>query len=556
MIAGGEQWHVEFKGESKAALNDADLVDAVVCLANNREDATSSFVLIGVEDDGRITGARRRHGVRTEANLLIALIRNRTVPSVEVRVSTMETADGEVIVVEVPRTDAIVSTPGGRTLRRVMRTHGPSFEAMTAIEIGREPFRVGQRDYSAEPLTDATVGDLDSFEIARLRRTIEAAPGHADHRLLELGDEELLKALNLVVTVGGRSVPTVAGMLVIGREDALRRALPTHEVFVQIFGSSTELVLNRRLAGPLVAIAEEIQSVFAGRNIEQEFFVRGYRLAIPDYAADAFREALHNALLHRDYTENAAVHIQWSAETLTIISPGGFLPGITLDNLIVHEPKPRNRTLADVFQRIGLVERSGRGIDRIYEGQLRYGRPIPNFGRSDHEAVRLLLHGGAASRELTAFVYGEIAVGRSLGVPELLIVDHLRRVRHAVVAELAHLIQRSDGEARNVLERMVIWDVLEARGQRRGRFYLLSGRVHGVLGDAPGYIRSRGFARIQQGAMIMELVEQQGRIRRAEAMDLCHLTVEEARSVLRHLVESGKLRPVGERRGTYYVKAE
>ena len=62
---------------------------------------------------------------------------------------------------------------------------------------------------------------------------------------------------------------------------------------------------------------------------------------------------------------------------LTISNPGGFIEGINADNLLDAEPHGRNPVLADAMKRIGLAERTGRGIDRIYEGSLLYGRQLP-----------------------------------------------------------------------------------------------------------------------------------------------------------------------------------
>jgi ATP-dependent DNA helicase RecG len=81
-----------------------------------------------------------------------------------------------------------------------------------------------------------------------------------------------------------------------------------------------------------------------------------------------------NALTHRDYTRIGAIHVRLQDDALTVSNPGGFVEGVTLDNLLTTEPRPRNPWLADVFKRLGLVERTGRGVDLIYRGLLRYLR--------------------------------------------------------------------------------------------------------------------------------------------------------------------------------------
>src|SRR5262249_31134931 len=108
---------------------------------------------------------------------------------------------------------------------------------------------------------------------------------------------------------------------------------------------------------------------------------------IPTFDERAFREAVVNALVHRDYTRMGAVHVRRETEGFIISNPGGFVEGVTLDNLLVVEPRPRNPLLADVVKRIGLSERTGRGVDLIYEGLLRYGRPAPDYSRSDRSSV-------------------------------------------------------------------------------------------------------------------------------------------------------------------------
>ena len=95
----------------------------------------------------------------------------------------------------------------------------------------------------------------------------------------------------------------------------------------------------------------------------------------------------------------------WNPDHLLITNSGGLPVGITPDNILVHEQKPRNPRLAEAFRRIGLVAQTGRGVDKIFIGQLRYGRPAPDYSRSDPEGVRVALRGGEASLDFSAFVF-------------------------------------------------------------------------------------------------------------------------------------------------------
>ena len=148
LIAAGESTDVEFKGEERSRLSDEDLVEAVVCLANRGAD-TPAWLLIGVEDDGRVTGARPRHEPgRTDPVRLTALIANRTRPSLTPRIEVVSCQGKEVIVVEVPPQSAPVGTTAGRYLRRALGGDGRPcclpmfFHRLGAVHVQRHDDRI------------------------------------------------------------------------------------------------------------------------------------------------------------------------------------------------------------------------------------------------------------------------------------------------------------------------------------------------------------------------------------------------------------------------------
>ena len=116
LIAAGETLAVEFKGEEKAPLNDRELVETVVCLAN-RTGAEPGYLLVGVEDDGRITGARPRHGATTDSDRVAALIAGRTRPALSVGVEVVSLQNTAILAIEIPPTCHPVGTSDGVFLR-------------------------------------------------------------------------------------------------------------------------------------------------------------------------------------------------------------------------------------------------------------------------------------------------------------------------------------------------------------------------------------------------------------------------------------------------------
>jgi ATP-dependent DNA helicase RecG len=269
----------------------------------------------------------------------------------------------------------------------------------------------------------------------------------------------------------------------------------------------------------------------------------------------SFREAVNNAALHRDYSRLGAVHIQLHSDHLLLTNPGGFLEGITLGNLLTHEPKPRNPILAEAFRRIGLVETTGRGIDKIYSGQLAYGRPLPDYSQSDKDTVRLTLRGGESSLEFAAFVYEQDKAGTPLGLEDLLILNQLQHERRADIQILENLTQRGESHTRAIVERLVERGLVEAKGEKRGRVYHLGAQLYKTFGGAAGYVRAHGIEPIRQEGMILEYVEAQGRITRRDAMDLCNLKGDQASNLLRQMTKAGKLKLHGSLKKAFYEKA-
>ncbi len=247
-----------------------------------------------------------------------------------------------------------------------------------------------------------------------------------------------------------------------------------------------EVEVNDFLPYPLLRLAEEMFARFQARNREEELQFGMFRVAISTYSETAFREALANALIHRDYTQRGAVHVQWSEEQLEISSPGGFPSGIRLDNLLVAPPHPRSPLLADAFKRTGLVERTGRGINRMFAEQLRVGRPAPDYGRSSDAHVVAVLPGGPANLSMTRWVLEqENQQGMPLRLTELQVLAELVRERRATTTELARVMQRTDAETRNILARMAGRGWIEARGEGKGRSWHLSAAVYRVPGAPP-----------------------------------------------------------------------
>jgi len=480
LLAEGETLTVEFKSDLKG-LPDRDLVVAAVAMANTE----GGLILLGVEDDGTITGVQSIH---LDLAGLAALIANRTNPSIAVRVEVDDWNNKKCLRIQVPKVKDIVSTSDGLLLRRRLMASGkPEAVPFYSHEIMQRQSALGLIDPSAIPLTSLSIEDLNPLERQRIREAIRRYGG--DMTLLPLADEELDGALGLVATVEGVRKPTVAGLLIMGREDVLRQHIPAHEIAFQVL-DGTEVRVNEFFRKPLLQTFEEIELLFKARVTEQEIQVGLFRVPIPNYDRRAFREGFINALVHRDYSMLGAVHVRLDNDGLTISSPGGFVEGITLHNLLVTAPRSRNPLLADIVKRIGLAERTGRGIDRIYEGMLRYGRPAPDYAMSDASSVVLMLQkSNADTGFLEMILTHEERTGTAIPIDSLIILSRLRQERRLLTSDLTEDTQKSEQATRTALEKLMEAGLVEAHGAGRGRTYMLSAKVYRHAGQKAAYVR-------------------------------------------------------------------
>ena len=539
-----ESLTVEFKSD-RHCLSDKDLIESVVCMANGQ----GGEIYLGVEDDGQVTGLHANH---RQLDGLAALIANRTQPAIVVTVEILLVDALPVARIVVPKSGKPVATSDGVSKRRRLQSNGePECVPFYPHEFASREASFGLTDNSALPVTGASLDDLDPLERGRLRQFIERYNG--DRALLELDDAQLDAALGLVTRTPDGYAPTLTGLLLIGKEIALRQSVPNHEIAFQVMDGE-EVRLNEFMRLPLLSAIERVETLLKPLNTEQEFQSGLFRVPVPRIDARAFREAFANALTHRDYYSRGAVHIRIQDDEMTLSNPGGFVEGVTLGNLLSTEPRPRNPALADALKRIGLVERTGRGVDLIYRGMLRYGRSQPDYSRSSLYSVVLRLSLADADQQFLKVVLAEEArLGGRMPIDSLIILDALRAGRRLKIDELAEAVQKEAAGTRASVEALVEAGLLQAHGVGRGRSYTLSPKLYRLLGEESEYIHQAGFDRLQQEQMVLGFVSTHGSITRKDVIRLCRLTSDQAYKLLRHLADKELIEKQGDRKSSRYA---
>lgn len=547
VIAAGETFTVEFKRGQRSAMSDNDIVDAVICMANG----DGGLLLLGVEDDGTITGLEPRHGATTQPHLLQAMILNKTESPLATAVEMVDMNGLPVAAIDVPKAPVPVGSKSGKYVRRSLRADGkPECVAYPLHEMLSVGLTAQGRDYAATPARGARIEHLDPAEFDRFRRMCTAGKG--DRTLAELSDQEILRSLRLVLPEHDNEL-TLGAILLFGTSNSLERFVPTAEaVFQELRG--TTVTANETIRLPLFRAAVRLFELIEVRNSEQELMVGLHRIGVPRVPEGTIRESIANALVHRDYSEVGPVSVQLSEDRFRVRSPGGFPAGITLHNFL-DDSKPRSPILAEAFKRAGIVDRAGRGIREMYVQLLRTGRGVPDYSATNANAVIVEISTSDADMEMVRFVLEyEDADGRVLLLPQLQILHELKAMGPQTTPELLEALKEGESSVRSHLARLVGMGFVESRGPGRNRRHHLTAAFY-RLAQSSEYVRLQDTDPIQQEHMILAYVDQFGSITRSKAAELCHLSPGQARTVLKRLTDAGELELRGERRGSYYVRS-
>lgn len=207
-----------------------------------------------------------------------------------------------------------------------------------------------------------------------------------------------------------------------------------------------------------------------------------------------------------------------------------------------------------MIKRIGLAERTGRGIDRIYEGMLRYGRPAPDYSMSNEFTVSVQMVNAAADLDFLKMVVEQEDKLGNMPIDSLIILSRLREERRLTTTDLAPSVQKPEANVRATLEKLVETGFLEPHGTGRGRTYTLSAALYRKAGKKSEYIRQAGFAPIQQEQMVLNYIDKHGSIKRAEVAELCHLSLPQAYHLLKKLQNEGVIVQEGKMRHAFYTR--
>ena len=327
-----------------------------------------------------------------------------------------------------------------------------SDEEMFAILSEQEP------DFSAKVCEGLMISDLDPLAIRKMKESYAAKQNN--FMFTELSDEQVLSDLKLLQQ--GRL--NYAALILLGKRDVIARLLPQCRIIWEYRNDSSQIYFDAReiIEDPLYIAIENIWRLINQPTLNRKHPDQSgtYIFDIYDFNEVVLREAILNAVAHRDYTITSEVVIKQYPDQIIINNPGGFPKGVTIENLLTVSSTPRSRLMTEVMEKTGLVERSGQGVDKIFSITLSEGKHEPDYSSSDMFQVTLTLRAPIIDRAFYNFIkeYRDSGKEPKLGVEQIITLGKIRNgifqgLKGDIIAQLEQmgLINRASAHTNRFL---------------------------------------------------------------------------------------------------------
>lgn len=295
-------------------------------------------------------------------------------------------------------------------------------------------------DFSGTVCEGASISDLDETAIDDFRKRWEKKSGNK--RLSSLSKKQLLIDAEAITDDG----ITYAALILFGKREALGKFLPQSEVVFEYRSSNASGPAAQRenFRTGFFACYDQLWNLINLRNDVQHYQEGFFVFDIPTFNESVVREAILNAVSHRNYQFAGSVFIRQYSEKLIIESPGGLPQGISLENILDRQV-PRNRRIAEILALCGLVERSGQGMNVMYETSVKEAKQLPDFSGTDDSLVKLTLNGLVLDKKMLTMI-NKIGNERleSLTTSDFLAINAIyyeRKMNSILRARMKHLTE-------------------------------------------------------------------------------------------------------------------
>ena len=407
-------------------------------------------------------------------------------------------------------------------------------------EVMRSIYEEAGHDFSADICPQATMADLDKSAIEEFRR--QWAKKSNNSRILTVSAKQLLSDCGAITEDG----VTYAALVLFGSAKALAKYLAQAEVVFEYRSSeaSGPAAYREEFRDAFFNIQDKIWDRINLRNDKQHYQDGLFVFDIDTFNERSTREALLNAISHRNYQMAGSVFVVQYRDHLVISSPGGFPPGITPENAI-DKQYPRNRRIAEILAKCGLIERSGQGMNLMYENSIKEAKALPCFAGTDAYEVKLTLNGMVLDENMLRLInrIGAETLAK-FSTQDFLVLNSLAREE-----KIPHALQ-------GCLSRLTDLGLVERLG--RGK-YILSRRYYSSAGKAGEYTRKRGLDRNTNKELLLNHIRRSGSVGAPSAelqQVLPALSRGQIKSLLNSLRKEGKVELLGQKRGARWFWVE
>ena len=521
-----------FNGGSKPKPADRRkcILGYVVALANEG----GGYLVLGLED------AYPHNVVGTKQNLnSLGELESKIYNELGIRTFIYEIFDKDgnrVVVIDVPsRPVGIVYTFEDVPLMRVGEDLLPMDQrTLLAILQEHEP------DFSQMFCDNVTIDDLDHNAIRILKEKYSRK--QKNPAFISLPDQQALNDLKLIVN----GKVTNAAVLLVSKEEIIATHFPQAKVMHEYRNVDGQERFDKRIVfgQPFYILIDKLWETIDARNGNVPVQEGPYLFDIPFFNEQVIREVVNNAFAHRNYRIGSEIVVKQYPNKLCVISPGGFPLGVTLNNMLTVSSTPRNRLLADVLAKTGIVERSGQGMDIIFRLTLSEGKQKPDYEKTDDYQVTAILSAVVKEPAFALFIQ---AIQQEL--PE--------NQKHSVFDIMTFSAIREGKQPwdKDIAKRLYELGYLEKRGKTSAVRYIMPRRYYELTGNMTEYSNLIDWDDEQVWAVLFPYLNKYGKAKKTDISKLLmsHISDSQLRRVIERFTDKGLIIKSGKTVNTVYT---
>ena len=355
-------------------------------------------------------------------------------------------------------------------------------------------------------------------------------------------DQQALNDLKLIVN----GKVTNAAVLLVGKEEIIATHFPQAKVMHEYRNVDGQERFDKRIVfgQPFYILIDKLWETIDARNGNVPVQEGPYLFDIPFFNEQVIREVVNNAFAHRNYRIGSEIVVKQYPNKLCVISPGGFPLGVTLNNMLTVSSTPRNRLLADVLAKTGIVERSGQGMDIIFRLTLSEGKQKPDYEKTDDYQVTAILSAVVKEPAFALFIQAiqqELPENQKLSVFDIMTFSAIREGKQPWDKDIA--------------KRLYELGYLEKRSKTSAVRYIMPRRYYELTGNMTEYSNLIDWDDEQVWAVLFPYLNKYGKAKKTDISKLLmsHISDSQLRRVIERFTDKGLIIKTGKTVNTVYT---